>query len=92
MIEIKNSDEEYEISGYVSMPEVNKSNRNHMVTIVNGRVVKNQEINKCINDSYHTFKPEDRYPIIVLNIEVDTSLVDVNIHPTKQDIKFSKIE
>ena len=92
MIEIKNSDEEYEISGYISMPEVNKSNRNHMVTIVNGRVVKNQEINKCINESYHTYKPEDRYPIIVLNIEVDTSLVDVNIHPTKQDIKFSKIE
>jgi len=92
MIEIKNSDEEYEISGYISMPEVNKSNRNHMVTIVNGRVVKNQEINKCINDSYHTYKPEDRYPIIVLNISVDTSLVDVNIHPTKQDIKFSKID
>ena len=92
MIEIKNSDDEYEISGYISMPEVNKSNRNHMVTIVNGRVVKNQEINKCINDSYHTFKPEDRYPIIVLNIDVDTSLVDVNIHPTKQDIKFSKID
>ena len=92
MIEIKNSDEEYEISGYISMPEVNKSNRNHMVTIVNGRVVKNQEINKCINDSYHTYKPEDRYPIIVLNIEVDTTLVDVNIHPTKQDIKFSKID
>ena len=92
MIEIKNSDDEYEISGYISMPEVNKSNRNHMVTIVNGRVVKNQEINKCINDSYHTFKPEDRYPIIVLNIEVDTSLVDLNIHTTKQDIKFSKID
>ena len=92
MIEIKNSDEEYEISGYISMPEVNKSSRNHMITIVNGRVVKNQEINKCINESYHTYKPEDRYPIIVLNIDVDTSLVDVNIHPTKQDIKFSKIE
>lgn len=92
MIEVKNSDDEYEISGYISMPEVNKSNRNHMVTIVNGRVVRNGEINKCINDSYHTYKPEDRYPIIVLNISVDTSLVDVNIHPTKQDIKFSKIE
>ena len=92
MIEIKNSDEEYEISGYVSMPEVTKSSRNHMITIVNGRVVKNQEINKCINDSYHTYKPEDRYPIVVLNIDVDTTLVDVNIHPTKQDIKFSKID
>lgn len=92
MIEIRNSDEEYEISGYISMPEVNKSNRNHITTIVNGRIVKNAEINKCINDSYHTYKPEDRYPVVVLNIGVDTSLVDVNIHPTKQDIKFSKID
>ena len=92
MLEINNSDGEYSINGYVSLPEVNKSNRNHMVTIVNGRVIRNTEINKCINDSYHTYKPEDRYPVVVININVDTSLVDVNIHPTKQDIKISKIE
>ena len=92
MIEVRNNDDEYDVYGYISMPEVTKSNRNHIITIVNGRVVKNQEINKCINDSYHTYKPDDRYPIVILNIEVDTSLVDVNIHPTKQDIKFSKIE
>ena len=92
MIPIENDNGEYFISGYISLPEVNKSNRNHMVTIVNGRVVRNSEINKCINDSYHTYKPEDRYPVVVINIKVDTSLIDVNIHPTKQDIKFSKID
>ena len=92
MIEVSGSDDEYNISGYISLPEVNKSSRNHMVTIVNGRIVRNQEINKCINEAYHTYKPDDRYPIVVLNIEVDTSLVDVNIHPTKQDIKFSKLD
>lgn len=92
MIEIKNNDVEYEIYGYISMPEVTKSTRNSIVTIVNGRVVKNQEINKIINESYHTYKPDDRYPIVILKITVDTSLTDVNIHPTKQDIKFGKIE
>lgn len=92
MIEINNTDGEYKIYGYISMPEVTKSNRNHIITIVNGRVVKNSEINRCINDSYHTYKPDDKYPIVVLNIDVDTSLTDVNIHPTKQDIKFSKLE
>lgn len=92
MIEISNSDGEYTINGYISLPEVNKSSRNHMVTIVNGRVIRNAEINKCINDSYHTYKPEDRYPVVVININVDTSLIDVNIHPTKQDIKISKID
>ena len=45
-----------------------------------------------INDSYHSFKPDNRYPITVLNITVDPSLIDVNIHPTKMDIKFSKLE
>ena len=92
MIEINNTDGEYSIYGYISMPEVTKSSRNHMITIVNGRVVRNQEVNKTINDSYHTFKPDDRYPIVVLKIDVDTSLVDVNIHPTKQDVKFGKLE
>ena len=92
MIEIDNTDSEYHIYGYISLPEVNKSSRNSMVTIVNKRVIRNIEINKCINDSYHTYKPEDRYPIVVINIDVDTSLVDVNIHPTKQDIKISKME
>ena len=74
------------------MPEVNKSNRNHIITIVNGRVVKNSELNKVINDSYHKYKPDNRYPVVVLNIEVDPCLTDVNIHPSKQDIKFSNFE
>ena len=63
-----------------------------MVTLVNGRVVRNSEINKTINDAYHSYKPDTRYPIVVINIELDPSLVDVNIHPTKMDVKFSKIE
>ena len=92
MLPIEASDGEYSISGYVSLPEVNKSNRNNMITIVNGRVVRNLEINKCINEAYHTYKPEDRYPVTIINIDVDTSLIDVNIHPTKQDIKFSKMD
>ena len=63
-----------------------------MVTLVNGRIVHNQELNRTINDAYHSYKPDNRYPVIVLNILVDPSLIDVNIHPTKMDIKFSKLE
>ncbi len=92
MIEVSASDSDYEVSGYISMPEINRSNRNNMVTIVNGRVVRNTELNRYINDAYHTYKPDNRYPIVVLNIEVDPSLIDVNIHPTKMDIKFGKME
>ncbi len=92
MIPISGSDRDYDVSGYISLPEVHRSNRNHMVTLVNGRVVRNSEINKIINDAYHSYKPDTRYPIVVINIELDPSLVDVNIHPTKMDVKFSKIE
>lgn len=92
MLEVSNSDDDYEITGYISLPEVHRSSRNNMITIVNGRVVRNMELNKTINDSYHSYKPDNRYPIVVLNIEVDPSLIDVNIHPTKMDIKFSKLE
>ena len=73
MIEIKNSNNDYSIYGYISYPEVTRSTRNSIVTIVNGRIVKNMELNKVINDAYHTYKPEDRYPIVVLKIEVDSS-------------------
>ena len=92
MLEINGSDDDYDISGYISLPEVQRSSRNHMITLVNGRVVKNMDLNRVINDSYHSFKPDNRYPIVVINIDVDPTLIDVNIHPTKMDIKFSKLE
>ena len=63
-----------------------------MTILVNGRVIKNQIINKVINDSYSSYKEDTRYPIVVLNIKTDPSLVDVNVHPSKQDIKFSNFE
>lgn len=92
MLEINCSNNDYSVSGFISLPEVYKSSRNSMVTIVNGRIVRNIELNRAINDSYHSYKPDNYYPIVVLNINVDTTLVDVNIHPTKMDIKFSNIE
>lgn len=92
MLEINVSNDDYEVSGYISLPEVNRSSRNHMTILVNGRVIKNQIINKVINDSYSSYKEDTRYPIVVLNIKTDPSLVDVNVHPSKQDIKFSNFE
>ena len=92
MLEINASNDDYEINGFISLPEVNKSSRNSIVTLVNGRIVRNSELNRWINEGYHSLKPDNRYPIVVLNIKVDTSIVDVNIHPTKMDIKFGKQE
>ena len=92
MIEITGENDDYYISGYISYPEITKSNRNSITTLVNGRVIKNNQLNKAIIDAYHTYIPKDKFPIIVLNIDVDPILVDINIHPTKMDIKFSKFD
>lgn len=92
MIELSISTDDYDIYGYICKPAILKSSKNHMTTIVNGRCVRNNEINKAINDGYFTFKPDIKYPVVVLSIETDPTLIDVNIHPSKQDIKFSKIE
>ena len=92
MIPISGENDDYNVSGYISYPEINKGTRNSITTLVNGRVIKNNELNRCIIDSYHTYLHKGRYPLIVLNIDVDPILVDVNIHPTKMDIKFSKLD
>lgn len=90
MIEVKGSTDDYDMEGFICKPEVLKSNRNHMITIVNGRIVRNNDLNRAINDAYYTYKPDIKFPIVVLKFETDPTLIDVNIHPTKQDIKLSK--
>ena len=92
MLEFKTSTDDFEISGYACKPHILKANRNHMITFINNRMVRNNEINGAINDAYYTYKPEGKYPVIVLNIYTDPTIVDVNIHPTKQDVKISKIK
>ncbi len=92
MIEIKAENEDFSIFGYICKPEILKSNRNDMNIFVNGRLVKNYDINKSINDAYYNYKPEKKFPIVVINIETDPTLIDVNIHPTKQDIKIAKYQ
>lgn len=92
MVNVSGENADYMIDGYISLPEVHRSNRNGMVVLVNGRIIRNIDLNRVINDAYHSYKPDNRYPIVVLNITVDPSLVDVNIHPTKMDIKFSKMD
>lgn len=92
MISIEGYNDDYEINGYICKPVILRSTRNYMITIVNGRVISNNEINRTINDAYFRFKPDNKYPICVIRIETDPTLIDVNIHPSKHDIKFSKID
>ena len=91
LIPFKVTSDDFDIDGFICKPEILKSSRSHMITFVNNRCVRNLDINKAINDGYFLHKPDNKYPVVFLNIYTDPTLVDVNIHPTKQDIKISKI-
>jgi DNA mismatch repair protein MutL len=81
---------DFTIDGYISLPEVTRASRNYISTIVNGRYVKNFPLMKAIESGYHTLLPIGRYPIAFLNIQMDPILVDVNVHPAKLEVRFSK--
>ncbi|WP_239255011.1 DNA mismatch repair endonuclease MutL [Listeria ilorinensis] len=81
---------DFKISGYAVLPEVNRSNRNYISTIINGRFIKNFALVKAIQEGYHTLLPIGRFPIIVLQIDMDPIIVDVNVHPAKLEVRLSK--
>lgn len=89
---IKRENYDYSISGFITNLNISRSSRSGIITLVNGRVVQNVNLIRIIKDAYHTFLAENKYPVVILNIETDPTIIDVNIHPTKQDIRFSKME
>lgn len=89
-IPVKAESLDFKISGYAILPEINRSNRNYISTIINGRFIKNFALVKAIQEGYHTLLPIGRFPIIVLQIEMDPIIVDVNVHPAKLEVRLSK--
>ncbi len=83
---------DFKISGFIFEPVVNRPNKGYITIICNGRVVHNQAIIQAVVNAYYGYIPKGRYPITVLKINVDPLLIDVNIHPTKFEIKFSEEE
>ena len=80
------------IQGFLGLPSLAKSHRYAMYTLVNGRSVTLPKINQAILEAYRPFLPPVRYPWIYLHFKVDPSLVDVNVHPTKKEVRLSKEE
>lgn len=89
-IEIATSDYDYQITGYAMQPNVNRATKYYMLLYINDRMIRNYRLQKAIIDAYSSYMPKDRYPIIVLNIKMDAQLVDVNVHPSKWEIRLSK--
>ena len=90
MIEIENSDLDFEISGFVSLPELTRANRNYISLFINGRYIKNFLLNRAILDGYGSKLMVGRFPLAVIHIHIDPYLADVNVHPTKQEVRISK--
>ncbi|NSL51103.1 DNA mismatch repair endonuclease MutL [Calidifontibacillus erzurumensis] len=90
MIPLKLENIDFIIRGYIAKPEVTRASRNYISTIINGRFIKNYTLSKAIQEGYHTLLPIGRYPIAILQIEMDALLVDVNVHPSKLEVRLSK--
>ncbi|MCF6093129.1 DNA mismatch repair endonuclease MutL [Microaerobacter geothermalis] len=81
---------DYQLEGFVSLPEITRANRSFITVIVNGRYIRSHHLYQAILHGYHTLLPMNRYPIVCLSIKMDPSLVDVNVHPSKLEVRFSK--
>jgi len=90
MIAVESENPDYSIRGYVSRPEFTRANRTAMSTIVNGRYIRNYTLTQAILSAYHTLLPINRFPLVLLELNMHPTLVDVNVHPSKLEVRFSK--
>lgn len=88
LVEVNAAEVDLKLSGLISKPGIARSTRQEMVTFVNGRPVDSKTLSYAVIEGYHTFIPKGRYPIVFLFLEVDPSLVDVNVHPAKREVRF----
>ncbi|MEI5906809.1 DNA mismatch repair endonuclease MutL [Bacillus spongiae] len=90
MVPIEATSLDFHVKGFASLPEVTRASRNYLSTMINGRFIKNFSLAKAISEGYHTLLPIGRFPIALLSIQMDPLLVDVNVHPSKMEVRLSK--
>lgn len=90
MLPIEAETSDYELRGYISKPELTRANRNGITAVVNGRYIRSHTINQSLLQAYHTLLPINRYPLVILELGMHPSLLDVNVHPSKMEVRFSK--
>jgi DNA mismatch repair protein MutL len=92
MLEVIYKNDLLRLSGFISPPSLTRSNRREITFFINGRPVKDSTLNAALTRAYHTLLMVGRFPIAVLFIEMDASYVDVNVHPTKAEVRFQKAD
>src|SRR5690606_4696512 len=90
MLELTAENLDYRLTGWIGKPELNRSNRQAITFIVNGRYIRSFGLAQAVQQAYHTLLPIHRFPLAVLHLHMDPSLLDVNVHPAKLEVRFSK--
>mgnify|MGYP001099018303 FL=1 len=88
LIPVQAQSEDVKVTGFVAKPYVSRGNRNYESYFINGRYIKSSIIYKAIEEGYRTFTMKHRYPFVCLDFKIDQELLDVNVHPTKMEIRF----
>lgn len=92
LLEIDYEESYIKVSGFVSRPTVYRSSRKHQSFYVNGRYVRSTQLSRAVGDAYTNLLPENRFPVVFLFVRINPVHVDVNVHPAKSEVKFSRPE
>lgn len=90
MLKIEGETLDYKLVGFISKPEMTRANRGGISTVINGRYIRNYTLAQALLQGYHTLLPVNRFPVAVLHLQMDPTLIDVNVHPAKLEVRFSK--
>ena len=77
------------VFGLVGKPETSRSNRSQELFFINNRIIKNKTITSAVEEAYKTLLQVGKYPFVILNISINPQMIDINVHPTKQEVRFS---
>lgn len=89
LVEVYYEKDGIKISGYIAKPEIAKANRSSLIYFVNSRYIKDKTIAKAIEDAYGDKMMQHKYPFAVLHIDIASTMLDVNVHPSKMEVRFS---
>jgi DNA mismatch repair protein MutL len=78
------------VSGYVGQPSLNRASRRAITLFVNGRRIRDTGLTYAVEEAYHTLLMVERHPVAIIGVEIDPAVVDVNVHPTKNEVKFAQ--
>lgn len=90
VVEFTKQSYDFTLSGAIVLPHVSRSSRNDMILFANRRLIRSIRLQRAIMQAFKYYLPDDRYPIVILNLDMDHQLVDVNVHPSKWEIRLSK--